>query len=158
VVCSTFGNVDPKPALFAPFFFQSVIISAVSFSLSFHMVCSRESAIEQCFSCMLLLGYRIVQILLGIRTCFVISSPLHSVIKTVVQKQETKRTLQTQHRGGWPSVIASMVQDVWQWLLTVYLQCHHLACCRRLASRIHCVSVTRKESAYQCHITVVHKL
>ena len=34
---------------------------------------------------------------------------------------------------------------MWQWLLTLYLQSHHVACCRRLASCIHCISAARKK-------------
>ena len=76
------------------------------------MVCSRMPAIEQCFSCVHVLGYKIVQVLLGIRMCFVIVASLKSVIKMMVQKQGTKRTVQTQHRGSWPSLTGNMVQRV----------------------------------------------
>jgi hypothetical protein len=49
------------------------------------------------------------------------------------------------YRGGWPSLTGNMEQNVWQWLLTLYLQSHHVACCRKLASCIHCVSAARKK-------------
>jgi hypothetical protein len=97
----------PEVCCVCTIFLQSVIICALCFSLLFHMVRSRMSAIEQHFSCMLILGYRIVKILFGIRTCFVIWSPLNSVIKTMVQKWEAKRTLQTQQRGDWLSVLVT---------------------------------------------------
>ena len=85
-----------------------------------------------------ILVYENVQVLLGIRMCFIFVSSLK-------REEGTKRTLQTPHRGGWPSLTGNVVQDVWRWLLTLYLQSHHVACCRRLASCIHCVSAARKK-------------
>jgi hypothetical protein len=74
--------------------FQPVIICTVLVCY-----CSRMW-LSSVFLLYALLGCRIVQILLGVRTCCVISSPFKTVINMTVQKWGTERTLHTQHRGG----------------------------------------------------------